>query len=67
MRSTIFVVKPVSDLCFRHSAVLHDSAMWVFGGMTDLQDRADFWKFDFSKFQTMSEILLNTADPFFFC
>ncbi len=34
---------------YRHSAVLHDSAMWVFGGMTDLQDRADFWKFDFSK------------------
>ena len=21
----------------RHTAVLHDSAMWVFGGMTDLQ------------------------------
>jgi hypothetical protein len=37
----------------------------VFGGMTDLQDRADFWKFDFSKFQTMSEILLNTVDSFF--
>lgn len=35
---------------FRHSAVLHDSAMWVFGGMTDLQERADFWKFDFSKY-----------------
>jgi hypothetical protein len=33
--------------------VLHDSAMWVFGGMTDLQDRADFWKFDFSKLITL--------------
>jgi len=31
----------------RHSAVLHDSAMWVFGGMNDLQERSDFWKFDF--------------------
>jgi hypothetical protein len=37
------------NFLYRHSAVLHDSAMWVFGGMTDLQDRADFWKFDFSK------------------
>ena len=26
--------------------------MWVFGGMTDLQERADFWRFDFgSKFE----------------
>ena len=33
----------------RHSAVLHDSAMWVFGGMTDLQERSDFWRFDFGK------------------
>ena len=31
----------------RHSSVLHDSAMWVFGGMTDLQERSDFWRFDF--------------------
>ncbi len=21
--------------------------MWVFGGMTDLQERSDFWRFDF--------------------
>lgn len=33
----------------RHSAVLHDNAMWVFGGMTDLQERSDFWRFDLSK------------------
>ena len=25
----------------RHTAVLHDSAMWVFGGMTDLQVSED--------------------------
>jgi hypothetical protein len=31
----------------RHSAVLHDNAMWIFGGMTDLQERSDFWRFDF--------------------
>ena len=30
----------------RHSAVLHDNAMWVFGGMTDLQEKSDFWRFD---------------------
>ena len=24
----------------RHSAVLHDNAMWVFGGMTDLQEKS---------------------------
>lgn len=29
-----------------HSAVLHDDAMWVYGGMTDLQERNDFWRFD---------------------
>ena len=31
----------------RHSAVLHDNAMWVYGGMTDLLERSDFWRFDF--------------------
>ena len=31
----------------RHSAVLHNNALWVFGGMTDLQERSDFWRFDF--------------------
>ncbi|UYV60303.1 hypothetical protein LAZ67_1000783 [Cordylochernes scorpioides] len=30
-----------------HSAVLHDGAMWVYGGLTDLQERADFWRWDF--------------------
>ena len=33
----------------RHSAVLHNNAMWIFGGMTDLQERADFWRFDFGE------------------
>jgi hypothetical protein len=33
----------------RHSAVLHDNAMWIFGGMTDLQERSDFWRFDFGQ------------------
>ncbi|XP_076348559.1 uncharacterized protein LOC143246196 isoform X2 [Tachypleus tridentatus] len=31
-----------------HTSVIHDEAMWVYGGMTDLQERGDFWKFDFS-------------------
>ncbi|XP_021939507.1 uncharacterized protein LOC110839536 isoform X2 [Zootermopsis nevadensis] len=30
----------------KHSAILHDDAMWVYGGMTDLQERADFWRWD---------------------
>ena len=34
----------------RHTAVLHDNAMWVHGGMTDLQEKADFWRFDFGMY-----------------
>ncbi|KAJ8984996.1 hypothetical protein NQ317_016907 [Molorchus minor] len=30
----------------KHSAVLHGDAMWVYGGMTDLQERSDLWKWD---------------------
>ncbi|GFG32149.1 hypothetical protein Cfor_01490, partial [Coptotermes formosanus] len=30
----------------KHSSILHDDAMWVYGGMTDLQERADFWRWD---------------------
>ncbi|XP_028968814.1 uncharacterized protein LOC100902573 [Galendromus occidentalis] len=30
-----------------HSAVVHDGAMWVYGGMTDLRERNDFWRYDF--------------------
>lgn len=30
-----------------HSAIVHDAAMWVYGGMTNLQQRADFWRWDF--------------------
>jgi hypothetical protein len=33
----------------KHSAVLHDNALWVFGGMTDLIERSDFWRFDFGE------------------
>ena len=34
----------------RHTAVLHDNAMWVYGGMNDLQEKSDFWRFDFGKY-----------------
>ena len=34
----------------RHTTVLHDNAMWAYGGMTDLQEKSDFWRFDFGKF-----------------
>ncbi|XP_018335554.1 uncharacterized protein LOC108744347 [Agrilus planipennis] len=30
----------------KHSAVLHNDSIWIYGGMTDLQERADFWKWD---------------------
>ena len=30
-----------------HSAIVHDQAMWVFGGMCDLQPKNDFWKWSF--------------------
>ncbi|XP_017772416.1 PREDICTED: uncharacterized protein LOC108559595 [Nicrophorus vespilloides] len=30
----------------KHSAVIHDDAMWIYGGMTDLQERSDLWKWD---------------------
>lgn len=30
----------------KHSAVLHDDAMYVYGGMTDLQERSDCWRWD---------------------
>ncbi|XP_026807019.1 uncharacterized protein LOC113549757 [Rhopalosiphum maidis] len=33
----------------KHSAIIHDDIMWVYGGMTDLHERSDLWKFDFVK------------------
>ncbi|KAF6209563.1 hypothetical protein GE061_015311, partial [Apolygus lucorum] len=30
----------------KHSMVIHDSSIWVYGGMTDLQERSDLWRFD---------------------
>ncbi|RZC42924.1 uncharacterized protein BDFB_005577 [Asbolus verrucosus] len=30
----------------KHSAIIHDDAMWIYGGMTDLQERGDLWKWD---------------------
>ena len=37
----------------RHTTVLHDNAMWAYGGMTDLQEKSDFWRFDFGKYLIM--------------
>ncbi|CAG9761028.1 unnamed protein product [Ceutorhynchus assimilis] len=31
----------------KHSAVVHGEAMWIYGGMTDLNERGDLWKWDF--------------------
>lgn len=36
----------VSPARHKHSAVLHSDAMWVYGGMTDLQERSDLWRWD---------------------
>lgn len=33
----------------KHSAVVHDDSMWIYGGMTDLNERADLWRFDTSE------------------
>lgn len=30
----------------KHSAVFHDGAMWIFGGMMDLQEKSDLWRWD---------------------
>lgn len=30
-----------------HSAVVHDSCMWIYGGMTDLREKGDLWKWNF--------------------
>ncbi|XP_051155421.1 host cell factor 2-like [Leptopilina boulardi] len=30
----------------KHSSVLHDDAMYIYGGMTDLQERSDCWRWD---------------------
>ena len=27
--------------------------MWAYGGMTDLQEKSDFWRFDFGKYLIM--------------
>lgn len=30
----------------KHSAIIHDENLWIYGGMTDLQERSDLWRFD---------------------
>lgn len=32
-----------------HSAVVFDGSMWILGGMTDLNERSDFWHWSFGK------------------
>ena len=52
----------------RHTTVLHDNAMWAYGGMTDLQEKSDFWRFDFGKYLIMQytkvELLQLKPHPF---
>lgn len=42
-----------------HTAVLFDQAMWVYGGMTDLTERSDLWKFDLGKAISLQDNLLG--------
>ena len=53
-----------------HSVVVHDSAMYVYGGMTDLQAKADFWKWDFgtvfAHFVHYSAFYVLIFEAFFF-
>ena len=42
----------------RHTTVLHDNAMWAYGGMTDLQEKSDFWRFDFGKYLIMNILIV---------
>ena len=44
-----------------HSAVVHSQAMWVFGGMSDLQERSDCWKFDFGEVEMMLSVVVMTG------
>lgn len=30
----------------KHSAVIYDDCMWIYGGMTDLHERSDLWRWD---------------------
>ena len=46
-----------------HSAVVHNDAMWVFGGMSDLQERSDCWKFDFCEFLILSTLCSLSIFP----
>ncbi|XP_034949658.1 tip elongation aberrant protein 1-like isoform X2 [Chelonus insularis] len=45
----------------KHSAVLHCDAMYIYGGMTDLQERNDCWKWDVKS--STWNILKNKPGP----
>ena len=32
-----------------HTALVHQASMWVFGGMSDLLERSDCWRFNFGE------------------
>lgn len=44
----------------RHTAVVFDHGIWVYGGMTDLQERSDLWRFDLSKTEETYVIYSST-------
>lgn len=38
--------EPVPPARHKHSAVLYDDAIWIYGGMSDLKECSDLWKWD---------------------
>lgn len=47
----------------KHSAVVHDDSMWIYGGMTDLNERADLWRFDTSESLFVANINIKGCLP----
>ena len=46
-----------------HSAIVYQSCMYVFGGMTELKERSDFWKWDFIRRQWFKVKSRNKGPP----
>lgn len=44
---------------YAHTSVVHDNALWIFGGLNDLNITNDLWKWDFGKYSYMNLSKLN--------
>jgi len=34
---------------YSHSAVIYQDCMWIYGGLTDLKEQSDFWRWSFGE------------------